>query len=92
MSYANASLKQRSFGETMRRGAWWTQPLFIFLGLSTFLVYSTWAAFQGNHYWLAKWRELSFAVLLAGILGHLAACHLASPAGGRLGAISRRRF
>src|SRR5208283_1700202 len=52
MSYANVSLKQRSFGETMRRGAWWAQPLFVFLGLSTFLVYSTWAAFQGTHYWL----------------------------------------
>ena len=52
MSYANVSLKQRSFGETMRRGAWWTQPLFVFLGLSTFLVYSTWAALQGTHYWL----------------------------------------
>src|SRR5208282_1642420 len=52
MSYGNASLKQRSFGKTMRRGAWWAQPLFVFLGLSTFLVYSTWAAFQGTHYWL----------------------------------------
>ena len=36
----------------MRRDAWWTQPLFVFLGLSTFIVYSTWAAFQGTHYWL----------------------------------------
>src|ERR1700724_267923 len=52
MSHANVSSKQRSFGETMRRGAWWAQPLSVFLGLSTFLVYSTWAAFQGTHYWL----------------------------------------
>jgi hypothetical protein len=52
MPYANESLRQRSFGETMRRDAWWEQPLFVFLGLSTFLVYSTWAAFQGTHYWL----------------------------------------
>src|SRR6516165_10692639 len=52
MSSENVLLKQRSFGETMRRGAWWAQPLFVFLGLSTFLVYSTWAAFQGTHYWL----------------------------------------
>jgi hypothetical protein len=41
---------KRSFGETMRRGAWWTYPLFVFLGLSAFVVYSTWAAFQGAHY------------------------------------------
>jgi hypothetical protein len=52
MSGANVLSKPRSFGETMRRDAWWTQPLFVFLGLSTFLVYSTWAAFQGDHYWL----------------------------------------
>lgn len=41
---------KRSFGETMRRGAWWAYPLFVFLGLSAFVVYSTWAAFQGAHY------------------------------------------
>ena len=52
MSYANVSLKQRAAGETMRRDAWWTQPLFVFLGLSAFIVYSTWAAFQGAHYWV----------------------------------------
>ncbi len=44
-------LKQRSFGETMRRGAWWFYPLLVFSVLSAFVVYSTWAAFQGEHYW-----------------------------------------
>jgi hypothetical protein len=43
-------LNRRSFGETARRDAWWAQPLVVFLGLSTFIVYSTWAAFQGAHY------------------------------------------
>ncbi len=43
-------LVQRGFGETMRRDVWWTQPLLVFLGLSAFLVYATWAAFQGEHY------------------------------------------
>src|SRR6201987_3395961 len=52
MSSATAPSKRRAFGATMRRDAWWIQPLFVFLGLATFLVYSTWAAFQGNHYWL----------------------------------------
>ena len=51
MAYAEASLKQRSFGKTMRRDAWWVQPLLVFLGLSIFVVYSTWAAFQGDHYY-----------------------------------------
>ena len=38
------------FGATARRDAWWLQPLVVFLGLGAFVVYATWAAFQGNHY------------------------------------------
>lgn len=41
---------RRSFGETSRTDAWWVKPLAVFLGLSTFIVYSTWAALQGDHY------------------------------------------
>lgn len=37
--------------ETSRKDAWWLQSLLTFLGLGAFIVYSTWAAFQGNHYW-----------------------------------------
>ena len=51
MAYANVSLKQRSFGQTMRRDAWWLRPLLVFLGLGSFVVYSTWAALQGEHYY-----------------------------------------
>ncbi len=47
---AYASLTRRGFGQTMRPDAWWVQPLLTFLGLSAFIVYSTWAAFQGAHY------------------------------------------
>jgi hypothetical protein len=41
---------QRRFGATARRDAWWVQPLLVFAALSTFVVYATWAAFQGDHY------------------------------------------
>jgi hypothetical protein len=40
----------RTFGQTARRDQWWIEPLLIVLGLSTFIVYSTWAAFQGRNY------------------------------------------
>jgi hypothetical protein len=40
----------RGYAETSRRDLWWAQPLAVFLGFSTFIVYSTWAAFQGNNY------------------------------------------
>ncbi len=49
MAFAD-SLKRRTFGRTMRRDAWWLQPLAVLLGLGGFVVYSTWAAFQGEHY------------------------------------------
>ena len=59
MAYADTLPPQRRFGQTTRPDAWWVQPLFVFLGFSAFIVYSTWAAFQGigdihNHacsYW-----------------------------------------
>src|SRR5450755_4157429 len=40
----------RSFGETGRRDLWWVQPVAVFLGFSAFIVYSTWAACQNDHY------------------------------------------
>jgi len=39
------------FGHTLRRDAWWTQPLLVFLGFTAFIIYSTWAALQNGHYW-----------------------------------------
>jgi hypothetical protein len=50
-NYLRTALPVRSFGQTSRPGAWWVVPLATFIGLGTFVVYATWAAFQGNHYW-----------------------------------------
>ena len=51
MTRADLPLPQlRPFGRTQRRDRWWLQPLLVFLGLGGFIVYSTWAAFQGVHY------------------------------------------
>ena len=50
VSAAPVRFVRRGFGETSRRDTWWIQPLLVFLGFSAFIVYSTWAAFQGNHY------------------------------------------
>jgi len=62
-----ATLPRRSFGETMRADVWWTQPLLVFTGLSIFIVYSTWAAFQGQNYFLAitsrPFTRLKFLVI-----------------------------
>ena len=50
MANATVPLTRRRFLETKRRDAWWVQPLVVFLILSGFLVYATWAAFQNAHY------------------------------------------
>jgi len=49
-SFPLEGLQQRTFGQTTRTDAWWVQPLLVFLGLSAFICYATWAAFQGEHY------------------------------------------
>lgn len=61
---------QRRFGETMRTDAWWLQPLVVFLGLSTFVVYSTWAAFQGNHYTFGPYLSPFYSPELFGDSSH----------------------
>ena len=40
----------RGFGQTSRRDAWWVVPAVVFTILSAFLVYATWAAFEGRNY------------------------------------------
>lgn len=50
MDRVQIALPVRGFGGTSRRDAWWLQPLAVLFGLSAFVVYTTWAAFQGEHY------------------------------------------
>src|ERR1051325_6453817 len=56
---ATTTIAPRKFGQTMRPDVWWTQPLLVFLGLSAFIVYSTWAAFQGKNYFVPGTEYLS---------------------------------
>jgi hypothetical protein len=50
MAHAQLPIARRGFGETMRSDYWWVQPVVILVLLTAFVVYSTWAAFQGEHY------------------------------------------
>jgi hypothetical protein len=50
MSSLAGRIVHRGFGATSRRDRWWVKPLCVFLGLSAFIVYSTWAAFQAANY------------------------------------------
>ncbi|HTU46006.1 MAG TPA: hypothetical protein VMF91_13135 [Bryobacteraceae bacterium] len=50
MSSIDVPLRGSRFGSTSRRDLWWVQPLFTFIGLAAFVIYATWAAFQGNYF------------------------------------------
>lgn len=50
MADIDIPLMRSRFAQTSRIDTWWVQPLLTFLGLSAFMVYATWAAFQGDHY------------------------------------------
>ncbi len=50
MDVVPVAIAPRGFGSTRRRDVWWATPLVIFVGLSLFVVYATWAAFQNAHY------------------------------------------
>jgi hypothetical protein len=79
MSQSPLSLPQaRGLGQTQRKDKWWLQPLVVFLGLGAFVVYSTWAAFQGAHYEFGPYLSPMYSPLLfdagtafgTGSLGH----------------------
>jgi hypothetical protein len=50
MAGVDVPVTRLRFGQTQRRDAWWVQPLIVFVVLSSFLIYATWAAFQNAHY------------------------------------------
>jgi hypothetical protein len=70
MSSATTELPRRPFGETMRTDLWWTQPLLVFLGLGTFIIYSTWAAFQGTHYFFRNYISPFYSPEIFGASPH----------------------
>jgi len=59
-------IRRRGWGETMRRDAWWVQPVVVFVILTSFLVYATWAAFQNAHYEYGNYLSPFYSPLLFG--------------------------
>jgi len=71
MTQADVPLPQkRGFGATSRRDRWWVAPAAVFLGLSAFIVYSTWAAWQGAHYHYDAYLSPMYSPLLWEASGH----------------------
>lgn len=57
-------IQRRGFGETMRKDGWWLQSALTFLGFAAFIVYSTWAAFQGEHYAFGPYLSPMYSPLI----------------------------
>ncbi|MBI3401599.1 MAG: succinate dehydrogenase [Acidobacteria bacterium] len=70
VSTVPVALVRRRFGETARRDVWWIKPLLVFLGLSTFLVYATWAAFQNEHYVFGPYISPFYSPEIFGVSAH----------------------
>ena len=48
MSSIDVPLKNGGFGRTMRKDAWWVEPLLVFLGYALFIAYANYAIFHYN--------------------------------------------
>src|SRR5688500_13218715 len=70
MADALVQMTPRRFGQTMRPDAWWVQPLVVFTILGAFVVYATWAAFQGRYYTYGPYLSPFYAPELFGDSPH----------------------
>src|SRR5207302_7494076 len=70
MANTTVSIQQHKFGQTMRPDVWWAQPVVVFVGLSTFLIYATWAALQGDHYFFGPYISPFYSPALFGNSPH----------------------
>ena len=66
MAQIDVPLVRSQFGQTSRPDNWWVQPLVVFLGLSGFIVYSTWAGLQGQHFTYGPYLSPMYSPILFG--------------------------
>ncbi|HYV98316.1 MAG TPA: hypothetical protein VE967_12725 [Gemmatimonadaceae bacterium] len=60
----------RSFGHTARRDTWWVQSAVTFVVFTTFIIYSTWAAFQNRNFEFHNYLSPFYSPLLFGDSPH----------------------
>ena len=61
---------RRAFAETSRRDTWWSAPALTAVLLGGFVVYATWAAFQGAHYHFGNYLSPFYSPELFGESPH----------------------
>ncbi|MDH3247268.1 MAG: hypothetical protein OEM26_21775 [Saprospiraceae bacterium] len=50
-SDTSIAIHTRGLGTTLRQDKWWIYPALILFGLTSFLVYGFWSAWQADYYW-----------------------------------------
>jgi hypothetical protein len=70
MARVDVPLSRLRFGETQRKDTWWLVPLVVFTVFSSFIVYATWAAFQGTHYHYGPYLSPFYSPELFGASEH----------------------
>ena len=51
-------------GATSRSDRWWVSPVLVVCGLGLFVIYATWAALQGSHYWYGSYLSPFYSPVL----------------------------
>jgi len=70
MAQIDVPVERLRFGQTSRRDAWWVGPLVVFIILTSFIVYATWAAWQNAHYWYGPYLSPFYSPELWGSSPH----------------------
>ena len=55
---------QTGLAANTRQDLWWVSPVAVLVGLSAFVVYATWAALQGAHYWAGSYLSPFYSPVL----------------------------
>jgi hypothetical protein len=56
---------------TLRKDAWWVEPLTVFLVLGSFVVYATWAAIQNSNYYYEPYLSPFYSPCLVDTCAHV---------------------
>ena len=48
------AIRKKGFAQTLRNDKWWLYPGIVLFGLTAFLVYGLWSAWQADHYWVGQ--------------------------------------
>lgn len=54
-------LRAAGWGQTRRQDTWWTEPLIAFIVFTSFIVYATYRAFSGGHYYVGNYLSPFFS-------------------------------